>query len=91
MQRLPLTCAFISTLLFSGLFAHAKEQNFAKLIKQRVRDWQPTLAERRFDQIGWADNLVTAKELAKQHQRPVFIFTYNGSKHAVDAIARQRC
>jgi hypothetical protein len=47
-------------------------------IDRRVADWQPTPAERRFDDIGWAPDLCTALKAGKVHQRPVFLFTHDG-------------
>lgn len=47
-------------------------------IDQRIADWQPTRAERRFDDIGWAPDLCTALKAGKVHQRPVFLFTHDG-------------
>ena len=47
-------------------------------IDRRIEEWQPTPEERRFDDIAWAPDLRTALKLAKQHQRPVFLFTHDG-------------
>jgi hypothetical protein len=44
----------------------------------RVKDWQPRPAERRIDEIGWARDILTARALSKQHNRPVFLFTMDG-------------
>jgi hypothetical protein len=48
-------------------------------VSQRVAAWQPTRAERAFDEIGWAADLREAQRLARQHGRPVFLFTYDGA------------
>jgi hypothetical protein len=45
---------------------------------KQVKDWQPRPAERRFDEIGWAKDLRTARQLAEKHRRPVFVFTMDG-------------
>jgi hypothetical protein len=47
-------------------------------IDRRVRDWQPTGRERRWEQIGWARDLLSAERLAKESRRPVFLFTHDG-------------
>lgn len=47
-------------------------------VEERVRDWQPTPAERSIDRIGWASDLRTALALAREHHRPVFLFTHEG-------------
>ena len=71
--------------------ANAADDEFATMVKQRVQDWQPTKDERLLDQVGWAADLVEAQRLAKKHQRPLFLFTYNGSTTRANAIALQRC
>ena len=55
-------------------------------INRRVEAWQPTEAERAFDRIGWAADLVEARRLSRQHRRPVFLFTYDGA-----SLAGYRC
>jgi hypothetical protein len=56
----------------------ADDKALAEWVAQRVRDWQPTPEERRFDTIGWAKDIRTALRLAREHNRPVFLFTYDG-------------
>jgi hypothetical protein len=51
----------------------------ATWVSKRVEAWQPTRAERAFDEIGWAKDLREAQRLSKQHGRPVFLFTYDGA------------
>lgn len=50
----------------------------AAWVQQRVQRWQPTAAERRFDDIGWVPDILEARRLAEQHQRPIFLFTHDG-------------
>ena len=47
-------------------------------IESRVQEIQPTAKDKRFDDIGWAEDIRTAKALALQHQRPIFLFTHDG-------------
>jgi hypothetical protein len=47
-------------------------------VDRRVEEWQPTAEERRFDEVGWCTSLVEARRLAKEHKRPVFLFTHDG-------------
>jgi len=47
-------------------------------VDKRVRDWWPRPQEKRFDQIGWAADIRTARKLAAEHNRPVFLFTMDG-------------
>jgi hypothetical protein len=50
----------------------------APWVSQRVALWQPVAEERRFDEIGWASDLLEARRLAREHHRPVFLFTHDG-------------
>ena len=47
-------------------------------VRQRVAELQPKPEEKRFDEIGWAKDIRAAKRLAKEHNRPVFLFTHDG-------------
>jgi hypothetical protein len=47
-------------------------------VDDRVAEWWPTADEKRFDRIGWAADLRTARKLAADHQRPIFLFTMDG-------------
>jgi len=44
----------------------------------KIAAWLPTAAERRFDEIGWADSLTAAGTLSAESGRPVFLFTLDG-------------
>ena len=52
--------------------------HFADGIEKRVRELQPTRAERKIDEIGWAPSILEAERLARLHHRPVFLFTHDG-------------
>jgi hypothetical protein len=69
----------------------ADDAALASRVDKRTKDWQPTRAERRLDEIGWAKDLRDALKLAKENGRPVFLFTYSGSAVRDRAIAGQRC
>lgn len=60
-------------------------------IDQRVRDWELSDEERRFDEIGWAGGLCEAERLSRKLNRPLFVFTYSGSATEANAIALRRC
>jgi hypothetical protein len=60
-------------------------------VEKRVQAWQPTVDERRIDQIAWAKDLRTAQKLAKENARPVFLFSYSGSDERENAMALERC
>ena len=44
----------------------------------RISEIQPTAAERKFDQIAWVSSIKDALRLAKEHGRPIMMFTYDG-------------
>jgi hypothetical protein len=54
------------------------DRALAGWVEKRIQEWQLTAAERRFDDIGWAKTFHEAEQLAKQHGRPIFLFTYDG-------------
>jgi len=47
-------------------------------VDRQVADWQPSIEEKRFDQIGWSTSLLEAEKLAREHRRPIFLFTHDG-------------
>lgn len=67
----------LAVLLLSTTALAAQDFDVSR-IDRRVAQWQPTRAERRFDDIGWAPDLCTALKAGKVHQRPVFLFTHDG-------------
>jgi hypothetical protein len=50
----------------------------AAWVDRRVTELQTAKDERRIDEIGWASSLREAEKLARDHQRPVFLFTHDG-------------
>jgi hypothetical protein len=75
-------CSVISLILMAcQAAAEEKAASFKDLqarVDRRVADWQPTAEEKRFDQIGWCTSLLEAEKLAREHQRPIFLFTHDG-------------
>jgi hypothetical protein len=65
-------------LLAPGLPAATPDDQVRSTVDERVAEWWPTPAEKRFDTIGWAADLRTARTLAAGHDRPVFLFTMDG-------------
>ena len=47
-------------------------------VDQKVADCAPKPEERRFDQTGWLTDIRSDLDLAKKHNRPVFLFTHDG-------------
>jgi len=66
----------------AGAFAaenYLPDDKLVARVEKRVHDLQPTREERRFDLIGWAPDILVAEKLARTSNRPVFLFTYDGS------------
>ena len=47
-------------------------------VDAKVAECAPKPEERRFDQTGWLTDIRSALKLAKEHNRPVFLFTHDG-------------
>jgi hypothetical protein len=54
------------------------DERVRAVVDARVGEWWPKPAEKQFDRIGWAADLRTARKLAAEHRRPVFLFTMDG-------------
>lgn len=80
MLRTTQAVLFISTLICNVALALAGDQpkDVPAWVQARVQALQPTAADRKFDEIGWATSIVDAEKLARQSNRPVFLFTQNG-------------
>ena len=63
------------TLLAAGPIA---DDQIRATVDDRLDQWWPTADEKRFDTIGWAADLRTARRLAADNDRPVFLFTMDG-------------
>jgi hypothetical protein len=67
--------------LLSGLGAAGPvpaDDAVAANVDARVKEWWLRPEEKRFDQIGWAADIRSARKLAAEHNRPVFLFTMDG-------------
>ena len=67
----------VLTFLLAALRLPAADLSF-EAVRQRVTELQPRTDEKRFDEIGWAKDIREALRMAKQHNRPVFLFTHDG-------------
>ncbi len=70
--------AAASGLLFAADKAPVPDQDVKSFVDGRVEQWQPTAEERRFDEIGWSTSVLEAEKLAREHKRPIFLFTHDG-------------
>jgi len=70
----------IGALLAAGVASAAEKavERDPAWVDLRVKEWQPTAEEKRFDEIGWAKDIREAEKLAKENNRPVFLFTHDG-------------
>ncbi|HEV3263454.1 MAG TPA: hypothetical protein VG013_41850 [Gemmataceae bacterium] len=71
----------IGLLMLSGLGAAGPspaDDGVQARVDERLTAWWPKPEEKRFDQIGWAADIRTARKLAAAHNRPVFLFTMDG-------------
>ena len=68
----------ISTVLLLFSAAGRGEVLSPAEIEKRVALSMPAASERRMDDIGWARDIRDALRLAKEHKRPVFLFTHDG-------------
>ncbi|HJT32067.1 MAG TPA: hypothetical protein VJ783_08420 [Pirellulales bacterium] len=82
---------FLVGMVTAGAAEPATDVTDLSWVDQRIADWELTDEERRFDEIGWAGGLDEAARLARQWQRPLFVFTYSGSATEANAIALRRC
>jgi hypothetical protein len=55
-----------------------KDDQLVVSVEKKVREIEPSRDEKRFDEIGWAPNILAAEAQAKKTNRPMFLFTYNG-------------
>jgi len=58
---------------------YSDPEKLANWVDRRIRQLQPTRDERRIDEIGWAKTILGAEQLAQDHKRPIFLFTYDGN------------
>ena len=71
--------SLVSVALLAGAAeVYLKDDSLVASVQDRVRKVQPTRAEKRFDEIGWAASILAAEATAAQVHRPIFLFTYNG-------------
>jgi hypothetical protein len=83
-QRLPTLLLSLTGVLWLAATIRAEDpvavadKDIKSFVDQRVQEWQPTAEEKRFDEIGWCTSLLQAEDLAKKHNRPIFLFTHDG-------------
>jgi hypothetical protein len=73
-----LPAVFVVGLLTAADKKPVADADLAKWVDERVKERQPTDAERRMDEIAWVKDIREAERLAKENNRPVFLFTHDG-------------
>jgi len=68
-----------ATLAFGAAEIWIKDDALVSEVQEKVRKIQPTRTEKRFDEIGWANSILHAEQVAASVHRPIFLFTYNGN------------
>jgi hypothetical protein len=72
------TAAATALLILAGPVAASAADRASAWVDARVAALHPTADERRIDRIGWAPDIRSALRLARDHGRPVFLFTMDG-------------
>jgi hypothetical protein len=67
----------LAILVWAGALA-AGQENDLSWVEARVAEWQMKPSERKFDQIGWLTDIRAGLALAKEKNRPLFLFTHDG-------------
>lgn len=57
--------------------SRARAEDFSRIDK-RIAEIQPSAKEKRFEEIGWAKGIPEAERLARESDRPVFLFSNVG-------------
>ena len=69
----------VTSTIVSLLAASMPDDNhLVAWVEKWVRGLQPSRAERKIDEIGWAKGILEAERLGRTLNRPVFLFTYDG-------------
>jgi hypothetical protein len=73
-------CLMLSLTLAGSLAAEnfLPDDKLVTRVEKRVHELQPTRDQKKLDLIGWAPDILTAEKLAREANRPIFLFTYDG-------------
>ena len=79
MHRLFLVViALLSFAMLEKVNAQVADDYVLQWVGKLAKELNEKFAVRPFEYIGWAKDLRTAQALAKEHDRPIFLFTLNG-------------
>ncbi len=71
-------CLWIPEAVEAGEGGASGKAEWMEFIDRRVERWRPQAEERLLDEVAWVRDIRTAMTLAKEHGRPVFLFTLDG-------------
>jgi hypothetical protein len=77
-----LTAFVVLGLTLASAFAaenYLPDDKLVTRVERWVHDLQPSREERKLDLVGWAPDILVAEKLARTANRPIFLFTYDGS------------
>jgi hypothetical protein len=75
LRRIVKPAALAAVMIAAASLAAEREPEW---VDQRVQAWQPSAREKLWESIGWAGDIRHALRLAREHNRPVFLFTLDG-------------
>ncbi len=79
MHRLFLVAiTLISFVMLGKVNAEVADDYLLQWVGKHARKLNERFAVRPFEYIGWAKDIRTAQALAKEHDRPIFLFTLSG-------------
>ena len=72
---------FLATLALAAGMVLAPQERTPDWVDGRILEIKPTAEERKFDTIAWVPTIREALRLAKENNRPLMMFTYDGQMH----------
>ena len=69
---------FVYTETFALGAAPIADSFLVKWTDRRIAQVKPKAADKGFETVGWVSGLRHAFDLGREHQRPIFVFTYSG-------------
>jgi hypothetical protein len=71
----------LATLAFMVGMVLSQDKATPAWVDGRINEIRPTAEERKFDTIAWVPSIREALKLAKESNRPLMMFTYDGQMH----------
>ena len=77
-QTRPLLAVAIVAFLTGCTLGTIPDAKVVRWVEETVEERQAAPEDKRFDEIGWVTEIREAIKLAKEHNRPIFLFTGDG-------------